>query len=115
VIQQISHSDGFPVGRKFRENFRQRLVVAQLAVVHQQHNGHGRELLSAGSQPEICGRVDRLFVAQVAQAIALSEQHLPVLFHEHGKARPSVRSQTRILAVQLFPNLIGPCSLLPRG
>jgi len=45
VGEQVSHGDRAAVLRKIGEDFAQRFVVAQLAVIHQQHRRHGGELL----------------------------------------------------------------------
>jgi hypothetical protein len=51
VGQQVPNGDGAPVGREFREESDQRVIVAQLPIAHQQHRGGGSELLSQRGQP----------------------------------------------------------------
>ncbi len=58
MVQEIADSDGFAVGGEIGENVGEFVFVAELAVVHEQHDGHGGELLGAGGQAEICFRID---------------------------------------------------------
>ena len=58
VIQDLADGDGFSVRREFGEDFGQTFVVAQLAVVHQQHDGHRSELLGQRGEAEVGVLVD---------------------------------------------------------
>ena len=77
----------FPVFRKVGENVGEPVFVAQLAIVHQQHDRHGGELLGARCQAEIGVRVDLAPGTQIGYAIATLEHDYSVLDDEHGARR----------------------------
>src|SRR6266704_2813482 len=59
----------FPAYGKIGEDFRERFVVAEFSIVHQQHDGHGRELFGEGGEPEIRMRIDLRFRTEIAYPV----------------------------------------------
>ena len=83
VGEQVTDRDPLPVRREGRNEVGERVLVTQLAVAHEQHDGSGRELLGDRGQAESRCRVDPLARAQVAHTVAALEDGLAVLAHEH--------------------------------
>src|ERR1700730_4458858 len=44
MVKEVAHSDGFAVGGKLRKDIAEAVVIMQLAVAYQQHDGGGGEL-----------------------------------------------------------------------
>ena len=44
MVKKVANSDGFAVGGKLRKDIGEVVVIMQLAVAHQQHDGGGGEL-----------------------------------------------------------------------
>jgi hypothetical protein len=86
VGEQVPNRDGLAVGRELGEDLTERLVVAEFAVVDQQHDGHGSELLGAGGEAEVGGLVDGREAVEVGDAIALFKHCAAVLFDQDGHA-----------------------------
>jgi hypothetical protein len=91
VVQQISNGDGFPVGWEIRENFGERFIVAQLAVMNQQHDSHGGKLLGERGQAKIRSRIDFFGRTQFLQAITFAKENVSVLLNQSSHARLIVR------------------------
>ncbi len=87
VIEKIADGDGFTVGGKIGEDIGEGVVVAELAVADEQHDGHGGELLGAGGEAEIGFRVDFGEGAEFASAIAALECGAAIFADEDGEAR----------------------------
>ncbi len=85
VVQEIADGDGLAVGGKIGEDVGEFVVVAQLAVVDEQHDGHSGELLGAGSQAEIGLRVDFGEGVEFARAIAAFEYGAAIFADEDGE------------------------------
>src|ERR1035441_9359041 len=68
VGEQMSDGDGAAIGGEVREDAREFAVVLELAVMDQQHDGHGGELLGDGGQAEIGLPVDFGGGAEVADS-----------------------------------------------
>ncbi len=99
VGEQVAHGDGACVGRKAREDIGKRLVVAELAVVYQEHDGHRGELLGERRQAEIRDGIDLSQAAQIPHAVAALEDRAAVLADEDGESRglrAGERSEDRI-------------------
>ena len=79
VGEQVAHGDGARVWRKVRGRFGQRLVVAEFAVVDQEHDGHGGELLGERREAEIRVGIDLRQRSQIADAVAALEDRRPSL------------------------------------
>ena len=94
MIQQVSNSDRFSVGREIGKDFRERLVVAEFSVVYEQHDGHGGELLGEGSKPEIRMCVDLRFQTEIADAVTAFEHGAAILVHQHCETRSIRRSHS---------------------
>ncbi len=102
MVQEVSNGHGFSVGGKIRKEFRERLVVAKFAVVHEQHDRHSSELLGEGCEPEICMGINFRFHAEIADAVAALENGLTLRSNEHSHPRSIQRSQAGENLVQLF-------------
>ncbi len=83
VIQQLADGDCVSVSREVRKDVREMVLVAQLAIVNQQHDRHGGELLANRSQAKVRFRTDLLQGSQVGYAIAFSEYRPAFLDYEH--------------------------------
>lgn len=86
VIEQIAHGDGAAVSGEVRKNVCEVIVIVQLAVVNEKHNGHGRELLGERGEAEVRTRVDGKRGTQIAHAIFAFEEGLAILANEDGEA-----------------------------
>src|SRR5207344_2800771 len=78
VVQDLADGDAFSVRWEFRKDFGQGFIVAQLAVVHEQHDGHGSELLGKRGKSEVGVLVNFAFRSQVGHAIAAFKNNLPI-------------------------------------
>ena len=56
MVQEMANGNLASIVRELRENLSERLVIAQFAIVHEQHHRHRRELLANRSQTEVCFR-----------------------------------------------------------
>ena len=74
----------------------------QLAIVHQQHDRHRRELLGTRRQTEIGMRVNLSAGTQIGHAIATLEHDLSVFDDEHRGAGRAVRLELPKNVVNLF-------------
>ncbi len=95
VGEQMADGDGLAVGGEGGEDFGQGLVIAQLAIVHQEHDCHGGELLGERGKTEVSGRVDCRERLEVARTIAAFEDRAPVLPDEDCKAWCGLGSERR--------------------
>src|SRR5260370_10625751 len=95
VIQQMEKGDGFTVGGEIGEDVGEIVVVAKLAVMDKQHDGHRGELLGAGGEAKIGLRVDLGERAEVADAVAAFERGAAIFADEHGDARKFVIRESR--------------------
>ncbi len=86
MVEEIPDRDVFAVSGKIREYFRECLVIAQLPIVDEQHDGHGGELLGEGRKPEVRVCVDFRVSAQVRVAVAFFKRGAPVLANEHRQS-----------------------------
>ena len=86
VIQQVSNGNRFSVRRKIGKDFRERLVVAELSVLDQEHGGHRRELLGERSKTEIRAGVDLHFRTGVRHTVTALENALPILVDQYSEA-----------------------------
>src|SRR5690348_3686261 len=86
VIQQIANGDGAAVRGEFRENILESLIVTQLAVMNEEHDGDGGELFGAGGEAEIRARINRQIGAQVAHAVDVFEKRATILADENSEA-----------------------------
>src|ERR1039458_1207871 len=86
VGQQVTNGDGAAIGGEVREDVAEFAVVLQLAVMDQQHGGHGGELLGERRQPEIGLLVDFGGGAEVADSIAALEERAAVVADQDGQA-----------------------------
>ena len=87
VSEQMTNGDGAAVGGESGENFGEVPIIRKFAVVHEQHNGHGRKLFGKRGQAKIRTRADSVKGSEIAQAVAAGEDSPAVLSHEHGGAR----------------------------
>ena len=87
MVQEVANGDGLSVFRKVGEDIGEPVFVTQLAIVHQQHDRHGRELLGAGRQAEIRVRVNLAQRTQIGHAVATLEDDAAIFDDEHGGAR----------------------------
>src|SRR5207253_9353264 len=82
----MANTDGLAIRRKIGEDIGEPRVVAELAVVHQQHYRHGGELLGAGGQAEISLRGDGRAGLQGAHAESALVVSAAVLTDQDGPA-----------------------------
>ena len=61
----MANRDGLAIKREAREEIAKSLLIAEFAVMHQEHDSHGCELLAERGEPEIGMRVDFMESAQV--------------------------------------------------
>ena len=87
MIEQVPDRDRFSIVWKIRKDFGKRFVVAEFAALHQEHDGHGGELLCKGSQAEIRVRIDFRFCAEIAHTVAMFEDGFAILAYQRGEAR----------------------------
>ena len=92
----------FPVFRKVGEDIGEPVFVAQLAIVHQQHDRHRGELLGARRQAEIGVLVNFPPGTQISYAITALEHDASVLDDEHGAAGASIRLEPGEDLIDLF-------------
>jgi len=90
VGKQVAGGDGSPVVREIRKNAGQLVVVAELSIVHQQHDRHGGELLGTRRKTKVGFRIDALQGSQVADAVAFAEESSTVLLNQDSEARALV-------------------------
>ena len=87
MVQQVSNGDGPAVCGKLRKDIRERVFVVQLAIVDQQHDGHGGELFAARSQTKTGLGVDLRHAVEIAHAIAPLVYHAAILANQDCQAR----------------------------
>src|SRR5215472_1948138 len=83
----MADGDGFSVGGKAGEDFCERRLVSQLAVMHQKQDGQGRELLGDRGQAKIRIGSDRVRFTQAPHAKPPLKQEGAVSFYENSQAR----------------------------
>ncbi len=86
MVQKIANGDGFAVDGEIGEDAGEFVVVAKLAVMDEQHDGHGGELLGARGEAEVGVRVDLGERAKFADAVAAFEHGAAIFADEHGDA-----------------------------
>ena len=74
-------------GGKSGEDFGKWLVVAEFAIMHQQHHRHGGELLGERREAEIRNGIDPPQGSQIANAVSALKHGAPILAHQNGKPR----------------------------
>ena len=85
VREQIANRYGFSILGKAGENGRETLVVAQFAVVNEQHHCHGRELLGERCETKVGTRIDGKLRPQIAHSVPSLENCTAILPHQHSK------------------------------
>src|SRR5205814_5901560 len=86
VIEQMANTDGLAIRREIRKNVGEARVVAQPAVMRQQHYRYGGELLGAGGQAEIGLRADGCASLQIAHAESALVDGVAVFLDQHRQA-----------------------------
>ena len=102
VIQKISDGDRLPIVRKIREDIGKPVFVAQLAVMHQQHDRHGSELLGAGGEAKVGVSVDLGERTQVGHAVPTLKFDLAVLENKHRCTGSASGTDPRKYSVNLL-------------
>src|SRR5207248_3413106 len=85
MVEQIADSDGFPVGGEFGKDVGEVVVVMQLAVMDEEHDAGGSELLSKRGETEIRVGFDGMPGAQICDAVSLAKGDLPFIDDENRR------------------------------
>ena len=86
VIQQIPDGDGLRGGGQLGQDLAHRLIVAQPAVMLEQHDRHRGELLGEGREPVIRFRRRRGAVREIGHAEGAAQQDAIVADHQDARA-----------------------------
>ena len=98
--EQMPERDGAPVHRQLGQHRARVVVEAQLAVVHEQHDGRGGELFRHRARLQDGTGENGAVAGDVGHAVAAGEQHLTALRNADGASR-------RVGGVPRRENLVG--------
>ena len=106
MVEEIADRDGPAVFGEIREEIRQTVLVAELPVVHEQHDGGGRELLRDRGQTEVGLAVDRAHGLQVRDTAGADVNGAPILHHEDRRSGLALGDEALEKRVDLFRPLV---------
>src|ERR1035441_10849669 len=95
MVEQIADGDRFSIGRKFRKEVGEVVVVVQFAVASEEHDGRSGELLGERCQTEIRFRIDRMQRTQIGNVVPVAEYWPSVVDDENRGARSVAGFQRR--------------------
>ena len=95
MVEEVTDGDGAAVFGEVREDVGQAVLVAELAVADEQHDGRGRELFRDRGQAEGRPAVDRAHALQVPDAARAEVDDLPVFEDDDPRAGLALGADAR--------------------